>query len=270
MTSSQKSIRHPSVLLGEVLRMHAMKVLVFVVITGALAAAALFTFVPSTRPDPVKGVFRKLNGFTPATTPNDCLDKFKKAIEKRDYETAALYTTGEYTEFLLKTSKGAQKLGQAVDDLVYNLDKYGVRSDKAKLVLHRIEPFPRSYKVNDVKSDGNKAVAQLSFEEELLQLKIDTHLSDWRVDTNMIYSLLPDVPVNVVSWVMNVELVNEKGSWKINFPVTTRLRRSSEALKDNATNYANALNQVKFEVKNDPGSKEQFERRLKTALEESR
>jgi hypothetical protein len=250
--------------------MQATKVLLFVVVLGALAAAALFTFVPSTRPDPIKGVFRRLSGFTPASTPNDCLDKFKKAIEKRDYETAAQYTTGEYTEFLLKTSKGAQKLGQAVDDLVYNLDKYGVRSDKAKLVLHRIEPFPRSFKVNDVKTNGDKAVAVLSFEEELLQLKSETNVNDWKVDLNMVYALLPDVPVNVVSWTMNVELVNEKGSWKINFPVTTRLRRSTEALKDNATNYANALNSVKYEVKNDPGSKEQFERRLKTALEESR
>jgi hypothetical protein len=135
--------------------MHAMKVLIFVIVAGVIGAAGLFTFAPNTRPDFVKGWFRKASGFTPAKTPNECLDKFKAAIEKRDYETAALYTTGEYTEFLIKTAKGAQTLGKSIDSLVYNLDKYGVRSDKAKLVLHRLEPFPRSYKVVDVKTKGD-------------------------------------------------------------------------------------------------------------------
>ena len=78
--------------------MRAIKVLVFGAIGLALVATVVFYFFPKTRPALVKKWFRTAEGFTAAKTPNEALDKFRDAIKKRDYETAATYCGGDYAE----------------------------------------------------------------------------------------------------------------------------------------------------------------------------
>ena len=60
------------------------------------------------------------------------------------------------------------------------------------------------------------------------------------------------------------------GQWKIYLPVTPQLRLCVDYLADNGSNYVNAINRVKEDLKNDATTKESLENALKKALEESK
>src|SRR5262245_14222481 len=137
--------------------MHAGKAILLVVLGGLVLAAGLFTFVPSTRPGFVKTWFHQARGFKPAASPEDALDKFKQALEKRDYEAAKLYVTGDYAEWLDKGGPDAAELVAAVDELRAVMKSTGVKSDKVDFALFKLEPFP-PYKVGTVKKSAKSAV----------------------------------------------------------------------------------------------------------------
>jgi hypothetical protein len=244
--------------------MHAGKALLLVLIGGLLLATGVFTFIPSTRPPIVKKWFRQASGFTPAKTPTEAFDKFKDAIKKRDYETAAEYCAADYREQMIKVSKAAKKLGDAIDSLTHNMDSQGVVNPKTKYTLRLLEPFPR-FRVVDLKEKDKKAVAIVEEEDPLP--KLDDALSGDFIQKHglMVHSLLPDF------FITEIELVkDDAGIWRISLPVTSRLRQSVDKMKDSATNYANAILLVRDEVKNNPATKEQVQRELEQKLNESK
>jgi hypothetical protein len=249
--------------------MHGVKVLIFVGIVGIIGAALLFTFSPETRPPIVKKYVRQWSGLGPAKTPTEALDRFREAIKKRDYETAAEFTDTDYREQMRKVSKGAKKLGDAIDSLLYNMEKNGVNSPKARHILRMLEPFPKSFKVVDIKESdsGNKAIAKIADDAEGLSPETAPRADFIRRNRNMILALVPvEFGINFDT----LELFKEEtGFWKIRLPVTPRLRTSVEALRDNATNYANGILQVRDEVKNNPVTKDQVLRELESRVGES-
>jgi hypothetical protein len=246
--------------------MHAIKVLFVLIVVGALGATGLFYFVPSTRPRFVQDWFRKASGFTPAKTPTEAIDKFKKALQDRDYETAATYCDPDYAEQLRKGAEGAQKLTRAIDSLRNSMEKHGVKSDKVKAALYLLEPFPLNVKTHDLKEKDDSAAAQLV--EEGTSSTADTGKILVK-HARLVHAFLPVVP-----WNGKVELFREgsgdKAAWKLKIPVTPRLRDSVDTLKDSGTNYANAIQQVSDQVKNNPGTKAEVERELERALDESK
>jgi hypothetical protein len=249
--------------------MHGVKVLFWVIILGLIGMCGLFLFAPDTRPPIVKKWFRQAMGFGPAKTPTEALDRFRDAIKKRDYETAAEFTDKDYREQVLKVAKGAKKLGEAIDSLVYNMDKHGVVNKKAQHILHLLEPFPK-FKYLDVKESegGGKAIATITGDSEQFTLETMPDQNFIARNREIIWSLLPvENNLNYPA----IELFKEEtGFWKLKFPVTPRLRTSVEFLKDNATNYANAILQVRDEVKNNPPTKEQILRMLEERIGQSR
>jgi hypothetical protein len=249
--------------------MHGVKVLIWVAILGTIGMFGLFVFAPDTRPPIVKKWFRQAMGFGPAKTPTEALDKFREAIKKRDYETASEYTDKDYREQMLKVAKGAKKLGDAIDSLVYNMEKNGVVNKKTEHILYLLEPFPKTFKVLDVKesSGGDSAVAKIT--DDSAQFTAETRPDAQFIQRNakMIKSLVP--LVDLFQNYDTIELFKEAGFWKIKFPVTPRLRITVEALKDDATNYANAILQVRDEVKNNPVTKEQVQRALEERIGQS-
>lgn len=247
--------------------MPAIKLAGLILVGLVVLAAGLFTFVPVTRPPIVKGWFRAAQGMAPAKTPTEALDRFRAAVKKRDYETAAEFCDKDYREQVLKAAKPAQKLGEAIDSLAYQMDKNGVVNQKVKYVLRLLEPFPKSYRY-DVKEKGNRAVAVLADDEPLPKLESPLEGDFFVKHGNMVMSLMPNAPGEAWS---AVELVkDDAGVWRLQVPVTTRLRLSVDALKDNATNYANAISQVRDEVRNNPVTKEQVWNELSKRLSESK
>lgn len=240
----------------------------FLVLIGGMAlAAGMFTVMPGTRPPVVKGWFRKASGFAPAKTPTEALDKFRDAVKKRDYETAAEFCDRDYKEQVLKVAAAAKKLGDAIDSLAYNMDKHGVVSPKTKLMLRLLEPFPKTFQVLDVKEKDNAAVARIAEGDPIPQLDTPLPPDFYTKHRHMIGALLPNEVG--LSW-ESIDLARDKDGWKLKVPVTTRLRLSVDHLKDNATNYANGIKQVSDSVKNNPVTKEQVQSELERVLNESK
>ena len=250
--------------------MHAGKLLLLVVIGGAVFLAGVFNFVPSSRPPIVRKWFRSASGFTPATTPQEAIDRFKDCIKKRDYETAGeLYCAGKYREQILRVAKKAQDLGETIDSLVSNMDSQGVNNPNTKYMLKLLEPFPKTFTVVKITESGDTATAYLGKDED--DLKVDRPLPNDFVlkHGKLINSLVPynysGTPINVIPLIKD-----ESGFWKVNFPVNERLMVSVEYLKENGTNYRNAIRQVSNEVKNDASTKEQIQAELERRLNESK
>src|SRR5262249_18817337 len=123
-------------LIGEGWNMHAAKVLLVVLVVGSIAAAGTFYFVPTTRVGPVKEWFYKIEGYGYAQTPNEAIDRFQKALQKRDYEAAARFCGGEYNEWIRKMTRDATKLSKGVNNLSDAMKKHGIKSDKCATALY--------------------------------------------------------------------------------------------------------------------------------------
>ena len=76
--------------------MNAAKLIPIIIGVVLVLTVGLFIFVPGMRPAIVDKWFRQAKGLGPATSPEDALDKFKRALEKRDYDAAKHYLTGDY------------------------------------------------------------------------------------------------------------------------------------------------------------------------------
>jgi hypothetical protein len=208
-------------------------------------------------------------GFTPAKTPSEALDSFRKAVKDRNYAAAEMYLGGDYAEQFHKGAKNGQNLGVAIDNLSHTMETTGTKSDKVKLVLRLLDPFPSTLKVLKVEPTGDKGAYAVLTEESGSPLEIQGNFQDWTVDPRMFRSLFRSVPTDG-----RVELRKEgdsaNGQWKIYLPVTPPLRLCVDYLADNGSNYVNAISRVKEDLKNDATTKESLENALKKALEESK
>ena len=244
--------------------MPAWKALLLLAIGGAVLAAGAFTFIPASRPPIVQKWFRAASGFSPAATPQEAIDRFRECLKKRDYKTAAeVYCAGDYREQMLRGAADAKQLGDMIDSLLAAMEKQGVKNENTRYVLRLLEPFPKTFKVTGIKTEGDKAVATVLGDEEVIQP--DKPVPDTVVNKHKLLfsSLLPGELTQIL-------LVKDaSGYWKLNLPVTTRLSLSVDELKKNGSNVRNALQEVRDEVKNNPVTKEDVHTRVTSALEKS-
>src|SRR5262245_17282252 len=96
----------------------------------AFTLAAYLGVAWHVRAGPVNGWIRSAKGFGPAKSADDALDKFRQAIEKRDYDAASQYLSGDYREWFEKGRDDAEALAIEIDNLKSAMKKHGVRSDK--------------------------------------------------------------------------------------------------------------------------------------------
>ncbi len=201
-------------------------------IVGAAAILLLLgiAFLALFKRDAIMSLFNQgalaAQGFTPAKTPSEALDSFRKAIKDRNFTAAEMYLTGDYAEQFHKGAKNGQNLGVAIDNLMSTMQTTGTKSDKVKLVLQLLDPFPSTLKVLKVEPAGdNRAYAVLT-EESGSPLEIQGTFQGWTVDPRMFRSLFRSVPPDG-----RVELRKEgdgaNGQWKILLPVTPPLRCAS-------------------------------------------
>jgi hypothetical protein len=150
-----------------------------------------------------------------------------------------------------------------IDSLLAAMEKQGVKNENTRYVLKLLEPFPKTFKVTGIKTEGDKAVATVLGDEEVIQP--DKPVPDTIVNKHKLLfsSLLPGELTQIL-------LVKDaSGYWKLNLPVTTRLSLSVDELKKNGSNVRNALQEVRDEVKNNPVTKEDVHTRVTSALEKS-
>jgi hypothetical protein len=204
-------------------------------------------------------------GYKDAKTPEEALDYFRKAIKERKFGTASKYLGGEYYEQFTKAAEPGEKLSEAIDNLRNAIQKSDTpHSDKVKLVLALLEPFPPTTVKKVVKQGDNKAYAEM-LPEALPQVQLDARLNEWKLDPRMMRPLIQGV--NKVE--LRREGEGDDAHWKIYLPVNKPLPECVDYLKEHYKGFVKALEGVKNRVKNDPTTKENLEGDVKNAIREA-
>jgi hypothetical protein len=248
--------------------MPASKALFILLVVGVLATGGAWFFVPTLRPGWVDGWFKKAAGYTPAQSPEQAIEKFRELVKKRDYDTAMMYCGGDYLEQLKIGGAAATTLGKAIDNLRYTfIETKKLKSDKVEFALLMLDPFPPEFKVLDLKKQGDdKAYAALEFTYG--RPLEPGSMTDWRIDPNMYMTLVPVAPKVLID--LKKEGTGNEAAWRIYFPVPGPLRQRVTTLKDYHGNFTQALNKLNTELKNNPDTVNDIERKLKVELEEAK
>ena len=250
--------------------MPAWKAILLLLVGGTVLAAATFAVVPASRPALVKKWVLAARGLSPAKTPQEAIDRFRECIKKREYKTAAeQYCTGDYQEQMLKGADEAKALGDMIDSLLAAMTKQGINNPNTRYMLKLLEPFPKTFKVTGIKTEGNHAVATVFGDEDVIQTDKPLPTDFVQKHHLLIGSLVP-VDASGTGLTQIVLVKDANGFWKLNFPVTSRLFLSVDYLKSNGTNYRNGIQVVRDEVKNNAVTKEDVQTQLVTQLDKSK
>ncbi len=160
-------------------------------------------------------VKREAAGYTPAKTPDDALQKFRKAIKDRDYDTAATYCANPYAEQLRKLDQ-AKELAESIDNLKSAAEKRDIRlTERVSKMLREIDPFPTTFEIVDIKEQGDQATAVL------------TEKGVWSAQVSL-----------------KREGTGNDKSWKIHAATTPWMRLHIDRLVDKSKDFTNALKKV--------------------------
>ncbi|MBM4072570.1 MAG: hypothetical protein FJ271_27110 [Planctomycetes bacterium] len=106
-------------------------------------------------------------GYTPAKSPREAMELFMKAVKERNYDAASKYVTGDYEEKLRKAHAGASELGGLIDAIHTTIEDKGFKDEKVTFVLYNLDPFPKNFKIGEIKEtkDKDKAVGAFVLEQ---------------------------------------------------------------------------------------------------------
>ena len=239
-TATQKLIAQARPQDTEVRVLHVMLVLIVVIIVGVVVAAftgyvAVGWLNQKNLNELVEKGAQTAQGYTPAKSPTEAMDRFHDAIQKRKYKSAALYVTKPYAEQLTRGHDAAAELGAEIDFIERYADNGKIKSEKLAYFLHQLDPFPKNFKVGPApKEKDGKAYG--SFVYEALPLKtVPTEIKD--LDVRMFNTSLR--PPSLVAG--NVELVKEGEEWKLNVPIDPAFEAQVSHFKEREKTYHTGL-----------------------------
>jgi hypothetical protein len=239
---------------------------IWVLLLAALVGAGVY--IGLFQQEWLKGLFRKAKGYSAAKTHSEALDKFTKAVKERDYDSAATYCGGDFGEQMRKGASEAKELAEVIDKVQALMKDHGVNSDNATYLLLQLQPFPRDIKFEKVeyKEGEEKATAYLT-EESGAKIRPNLRGENLKLDPLMFRSLAYGyrAPIKVT-----IKREGDDKKWMIYFPKNEKLREAVNHFKEKYKAYVTGLEKLRKEVINDRDTKSNFERRLKTILEESK
>jgi len=231
----------------------AVPLLVFAGIIGG------FWFITKENMD--KGV-AAVKGYTGAKDPAQAMDKFREAIHNRDYKSASYYCTKNYAEMLKKSHDNASELGSTIDKIRDWGAKKGLITDKLKVTLYALDPFPNNFKGGPApKQDGdNKAFASFVWEPGYTLEKPNlNNVEDMKqLDPRMFRNILC---VQALSG--KIALVREGEEWKIDVTTTPQWEAEVSYFNDRCATYQTGLNGMRKDLNNQRyDTKAAFEREI--------
>jgi hypothetical protein len=241
----------------------------FVVMVALLAVVVLggylYFFKKGDVTKLVRSGVQQAKGYTPAATPDEAITGFRKAIKGRDYDVAAdVYLAGDYAEQMRKGAAAAHDLGGAIDDLLHAMDVKGYDSDKVKVLMKQMEPFPLDIEFANLRRDGDRATAVL-VETTTIQLKGDASYYVSSIDASFFRAMAKFPQQTPVE--LKPEGPSKEKAWRIYLPLTDQTRYSVNRLNERYKTYVKALEKVKYDVQHEPMSKADFEERVRTELD---
>jgi hypothetical protein len=182
-------------------------------------------------------------GYTTAKDPAQAMDKFREAIHNRDYKSASYYCTKSYSEMLKRSHDGAAEIGADIDKIRKFGDNSGIMTDKLTIALHRLDPFPKNFKlgpplkVND-KAEKAKGIFlwdPLPLKNPSLQLPMEVEVN--KMDPAMYQNVLAPAAI----FAFEIELVREGEEWKLNVPTNQPWELTVNIFNDKYKTYHTGL-----------------------------
>src|SRR5262245_34371717 len=212
-------------------------------------------------------VVRAAKGYKKADTPQAAADMFKRAIEKREYDMAAHYCTADFAEQLRRGSSAGAAIGEAIDNLTYQMKERSIIREEVKVVFFALDPFPKEFQVTVSKENGDTAEAALVFSVPLV-VGNQPSAGTWNMKAEVFQVFVRSMK-RAGSTTVVVPMKKEGGEWKFDFPADPQLQLRVGYLNDHYKDYVNPMQIVTQEVKNDPTTKENVTSRLKSLLEQA-
>lgn len=204
------------------------------------------------------------SGYTPAKTPSEAMDKFHEAIQARKYKFAANYCTKDYAEYLTRCHTAASSLGAEIDTIRGWGKENGVMTDKLLLVLFRLDPFPKNFKIGpapkeggDKKMMGSFLWEPVGFKNQNFTLNFASAVDLQQLDQTMYNNVLLG---GLQPSVAKIELVKEGEEWKLKIPTSKQWDMQINNFLDKWKTYHTGLSAFTRDLNReryaDPGSYE--------------
>jgi hypothetical protein len=214
-----------------------------------------------------------LAGYSSASTPNEAMDLFRKAVKNRDYRAAAKYCTGDYAEQLAKHGSAIYEIGDLVDRVKNMMSEKGFNNLNAQALVYYLDPFPTELKVKDVRTvkgkKGEHTVGEFQLEERVPGPPNFGREVDARMFRNAFHPGTNELRADGLH-VLRVELKAEGESdskvWKLVIPLSAAKRGDMQFFLDNYRAYATGLNNVRELIRQGRFLPAQFEPELKSIL----
>ncbi|MBI3409414.1 MAG: hypothetical protein HY040_13820 [Planctomycetes bacterium] len=215
-------------------------------------------------------------GYTPAATPQEAMDQFRKAIKERKFNTAAKYCTGDYAEQLRHAHDAANAMGTVLDEISYYAKDKGYSSPNTKTLLLRMDPFPTNFKIKDApkfkgddkkKAHGVYALEVIPESDANLGSTYGINSANPRMLKNHL------VPANLLLGGFDVvrEGTDESPSWKLNLALQSGQVDQITFFIDNYRSYHTGLTEFRKGLTNDRyESKKKFEQELFRAVADAK
>ncbi len=156
-------------------------------------------------------------GYTAAKTPTEAMDKFRDAIQNRNYRAAKKFVTKDYGEMLERAHTAAKDIGTKLDRIREFGKNNGILNDKTAIILNRLDPFPKNFSSDKPpEQKGDKAVGNYKWEPVVTKpVPPDQLVSELKnFDADMYQTVL--APPLIFHG--PIELVKEGEDWKLNIP----------------------------------------------------
>jgi hypothetical protein len=226
---------------GELRLLHVMIVGIILILVGVpvlIFAGVLHGFWFLTKEN-MDRTIASGKGYTAAKTPTEAMDKFREAIHARDYKAASYYTTKNYGELLTKSHANARELGNYVDKIRNWGENKGLLTDKLKVALFWIDPFPKNIKSGEApKLDGDKKAVGIYLWDPAYKLDgTPTNIQDMKeLDLRMFTNIL-----KVNAFQSGVKLVKDGDEWKLDIITTPQWEAEVSHFNDRARTYITGL-----------------------------
>lgn len=228
-----------------------------ITIVGLLVVVCIGGYLFLFKREAVGELADSARGYPRASTPQECVDNFKKAIKDRKYDKAAKYCTKEYAEQLRRGAEAGQELGTAIDDLSHRMKNDGVMTSEIEWILFINDPLPPDLKLTVQTTGDKEATASIAVENPVWQ---STPTKTWKYDPQFVQAFYFDYQRS------QVRLVKEGEYWKIDFPVTPNMRNRFDRLVSCYKDYVNALKKMSEEVRTERTTKVDVTNRLEELL----
>jgi hypothetical protein len=234
--------------------MRLRKFLAVLLTVVGIIVVGVWVFDPGTRPGFVRFLHRSARGYRLADSPEQAVASFQRALQERDYRTAALYCSRDYSDHLEQAAEKARRLGEAIDNLRYRLKSRNVRSDPIDVILFWLDPFPAGFTARDFEEDegDGRWTAILSWEADERRYR-DALLwvTNWGLDPTIHHALLPCRLLPEISQLKVEVRQDDDEAWRIVFPIEMEGARHVQASVARLQEAGNRFRDMLTTIKND-------------------